>query len=72
MAPIVPTMKYWNTFKPDSPPLFLYFAKLGILVVAWALPAPLKGESKEDDVDTSDTERLWVCRAEQEARTAGN
>lgn len=60
-APIVPTMKYWNTFGPVSPPLFLYAAKDGILVDS---AEALKGLSNDD-------EALRVCRAVQPARTAG-
>jgi hypothetical protein len=53
-APMVPTMKYWNILGPVSPPLFLYAANEGILVVSGP---PLKGLSNEE------AEALRVCRA---------
>jgi hypothetical protein len=51
---MVPTMKYWKTLGPVSPPLFLYAANEGILVVSGP---PLKGLSNEE------AEALRVCRA---------
>jgi hypothetical protein len=56
-------MKYWKTFGPVSPPLFLYAANEGILVESGP---PLKGLSKDE------AEALRVCMAVQPARTAGN
>jgi hypothetical protein len=58
---MVPTIKYWNTFGPVSPPLFRYAAKLGILVES---VLPLKGLSNED------AEALRVCMAVQPAARA--
>lgn len=61
-APIDPTMKYWNSFGVcSSLDLFRYCAKEGYFP---ALPAPLKGLSKEVE-----TERFWV--AAQAARATG-
>ena len=51
--------------------MFLYFAKLGIRVVFSELPTPLKGLSKDDEIETSEMEREWLLNAVQ-ARTAGN
>lgn len=63
-APIVPTMKYWKTLGPVSPPLFLYAANEGILVVSGP---PLKGLSNEE------AEALRVCMAvHPAARATGN
>lgn len=63
-APMVPTMKYWKTLGPCSPPLFRYAANEGILVVSWRWL--LKGLSKED------AEALRACMAVQPARATGN
>ena len=64
-APMVPTMKYWNTLFPVSPPLDRYLANEGIDVVFWLDPIPLKGESKDDDPDTAATlRRCWTTEAE--------
>tara|TARA_R110002003_G_scaffold58_7_gene5180 strand:- start:10015 stop:10506 length:492 start_codon:yes stop_codon:yes gene_type:complete len=60
---MVPTMKYWNTLGPVSPPLFLYAANEGILVVSGE---PLKGLSNDE------AEALRVCSAVQPARATGN
>lgn len=60
-APMVPTMKYWKTLGPVSPPLFLYAANEGILVESGL---PLKGLSNEE------AEALRVCRAVQPAARA--
>jgi hypothetical protein len=62
-APMVPTMKYWNTLGPVSPPLLLYAANEGILVESLE---PLKGLSNEE------AEALRVCSAVQPARATGN
>jgi hypothetical protein len=51
--------------------LLLYFAKLGIRVVFSELPTPLKGLSKDDEIETSEMERKWLLSAVQ-TRTAGN
>lgn len=69
-APIVPTMKYWNTLLPVSPLLDLYLAKEGMLVVLLP-PRPLKGLSKEEDApETSAMDRRcwWVVTAEARTR----
>jgi hypothetical protein len=62
-APMVPTMKYWNTLGPVSPPLLLYASNEGILVESLE---PLKGLSNEE------AEALRVCRAVQPALATGN
>lgn len=67
MAPIVPTMKYWKTLLVVSPPLDLYFLKLGILVVS-LLPMPLKGLSNDEVWDTSETLRRCCVATATEAR----
>ncbi|KAH9874799.1 hypothetical protein IAQ61_003989 [Plenodomus lingam] len=63
-APMVPTMKYWNTLGPVSPPLFLYAANEGIFVESglWLL----KGLSKLE----AEAARVWM--AVQPARATGN
>jgi hypothetical protein len=58
----VPTIKYWNTLGPVSPPLFLYAANDGILVESGVL---LKGLSNDD------AEALRDCTAVQPARATG-
>lgn len=72
MAPIVPTMKYWKTLLPVSPPLVLYFLKLGIFVVS--LPdMPLKGLSNDEVLETSETlRRCWVATATAARAVDGN
>jgi hypothetical protein len=60
---MLPTMKYWKTLGPVSPPLLLYAANDGILVVS---AAPLKGLSNDE------AEALRVCRAVQPALATGN
>jgi hypothetical protein len=62
-APMEPTMKYWNTLGPVSPPLLRYAANEGILVESLE---PLKGLSNED------AEALRVCSAVQPAFATGN
>jgi hypothetical protein len=55
-APMVPTMKYWKTLAPCSPPLFRYAAKEGILVESGLL---LKGLSNDD----AEALRIWMAEA---------
>jgi hypothetical protein len=62
-APMEPTMKYWNTLGPVSPPLLRYAANEGILVESLE---PLKGLSNEE------AEALRVCSAVQPALATGN
>jgi hypothetical protein len=71
IAPRLPTMKYWKSLPVSSPAELLYLPKLGILVVFSLLPTPLKGLSKDEVAETSET--LRFCTATQAgARTAGN
>lgn len=69
---MVPTMKYWKTFWPVSPPLLRYFFHLatGMSVVLEAEP-PLKGLSKDAVAEV--TVRFCTARAVADAaRRAGN
>ena len=59
---MVPTIKYWKTLGPVSPPLLLYAANDGILVESGE---PLKGLSNEE------AEALRLCMAVQPARATG-
>lgn len=43
MAPKVPTMKYWKSLGPVSPPAFLYFLNEGMAVVSLRSPRPRNG-----------------------------
>ena len=78
MAPKVPTMKYEKTLLVVSPPVAMYFPKLGILVVGLA-SAPRNGLSNDEvcwyspavaRCMTSALPRL--CIAEAGARKAGD
>lgn len=60
-------MKYWKTLLPVSPPLDLYFWKLGILVVSLP-PIPLKGLSNDEVWDTSETLRRCCAATATDAR----
>lgn len=64
---MVPTIKYWKTLFPVSPPLVLYFLKLGILVVSLP-PIPLKGLSNDEVLETSEMLRRCCVAAATAAR----